>query len=365
MKKNMKNLPIFILVFAGSFLHVRSFAQRTPADSMLTFINANKPRASVFIVKNDDPLAVLNATKAMPLAQVSNILIAIEFAQQATNGAFDENAFVPLSDVQVYYMPTIDSIAQTNWLQDENDLQNIRNDSISLLEVARGMAIYNVNANAEYLLDALGLDNVTNNIKLFGIKHHSTLYPLPASLFVYQNPKKESQKVAVRKVRNMSDRQFLKQIDNDHESLKTDTSFRTTFNQKDYTVKMQKLWNSKLPSCTVTDYINVCTALNNRKNFTSITYQILSEILESYMENPEMQKVLKHAGMISGSTQYLYNKLLYGTTLDNKRIEMAYFMNGLTPDESNNIKRWSDDFDYKMLTNNRFRLKVAYMLSDE
>jgi hypothetical protein len=46
-------------------------------------------------------------------------------------------------------------------------------------------------------------------------------------------------------------------------------------------------------------------------------------------------------------------------------MEMAYFLNGLTPDESNNIKRWSDDFDYKMLTNNRFRLKVAYMLSDD
>jgi hypothetical protein len=78
-----------------------------------------------------------------------------------------------------------------------------------------------------------------------------------------------------------------------------------------------------------------------------------------------MQKILRHAGMISGVTPYVYDKLLYGTTLDNKRVEMAYFLNGLTPDESNNIKRWSDDFDYKMLTNNRFRLKVAYMLSDE
>jgi D-alanyl-D-alanine carboxypeptidase len=361
----MKHLPIFILVIACSFLHVVSFAQRTPADSMLTFINANKPRASVYLIKNDDPLAVLNGNKAMPLAQITNILIAIEFAQQATNGAFDENAYVPLSDVQVYYMPTIDSIAQTNWLQYEDDQINIRNDSISLLEIARGMAIYNVNANAEYLLDALGLDNVTNNIKLFGIKHHSTLYPLPASLFVYQNPKKESQKVAVRKVRNMSDRQFLKQIDEAHESLKTDTGFKATFIQKDYTTKMQKLWSSKLPSCTVTDYINICTALNNRKNFTTITYQILSEILESYMENPDMQKVLRYAGTISGNTPYMYDKLLYGTTLDSKRVEMAYFLNGLTPEESNNIKRWSDDFDYKMLTNNRFRLKVAYMLSDD
>jgi len=361
----MKYLPIFILVMACSFLHVVSFAQRTPADSMLTFINANKPRASVYIIKNDDPLAILNGNKAMPLAQITNILIAMEFAQQATNGAFDENSYVPLSDVQAYYVPTLDSIAQTTWLQDEDDQINIRNDSISLLEIARGMVIYNVNANAEYLLDALGLDNVTNNIKLFGIKHHSTLYPLPASLFIYQNPKKESQKVAVRKVRNMSDRQFLKQIDANHESLKTDTSFKATFNPKDYTTKMQKLWSSKLPSCTVSDYINICTALNDRKNFTSITYQILSEILESYMENPDMQKILRHAGMISGVTPYVYDKLLYGTTLDNKRVEMAYFLNGLTPDESNNIKRWSDDFDYKMLTNNRFRLKVAYMLSDE
>jgi D-alanyl-D-alanine carboxypeptidase len=361
----MKKLLLFILIIGCSLMQDQVIAQRTPGDSLLNFINSNRLRASVYLTKNDDPLALLNQNKQMPLAQITNILIAVEFAQQATNGAFDENAYVPLSDIESYYMPQIDSIANINWLQDENDLQNIRNDSISLLEVARGMTIYNVNANAEYLLDALGFDNVSNNIKLFDIKRHGTLFPLPASLFVYQNRKNESQKTVLRKIRNLSDRSYFKMIDAAHASLKNDTAFRETFKAKDYTAKMQKLWNTRLTTCTVSDYINVCAALNARKNFTKITYQILGEILESYMENPDMQKVLKHAGMINGYTPYIYNQLIYGTTLDNKRIEMAYFFNDLTPEESANVKRWSDDFNYKMLTNNRFRLKVAYMVSDD
>jgi D-alanyl-D-alanine carboxypeptidase len=362
MKWNTKYLVLVVLYIGSGF--TQSFAQRSPADSLLNFMNANKPRTAVYIIKNDDPLATLNATKLMPLAQVTNILIAVEFAQQATNGAFDENTFVPLSDIQNYYMPVIDSEAESYWLKDEADMQNIRNDSISLLEVARGMSIYNVNANAEYLLDALGLDNVKANIKLFGIKHHSEIFPFPASIFVFQNYNKESQKTILRKIRNLSNRQYFKFIDANHEALKEDTSFKSSFNLKDYNTKMQKLWSAKLPTCTVGDYINLCTALNQRKNFTTITYQILAEILESYMENPAMQKVLRHAGMITGSTPYMYDKLLYGTTVDNKRIEMAYFFNNLTPNESADVKRWSDDFDYKMLTNNRFRLKVSYLLTD-
>jgi D-alanyl-D-alanine carboxypeptidase len=365
MKKNMKKIQFFILFIGCVLLFDQSYAQRSPGDSLLNFINSNRTRASVYVIKNEDPFVALNQNKLMPLAQITNILIAVEFAQQATNGAFDENAYVPLSDIESYYLPEIDSAANTNWLLDENDLQNIRNDSISLLEVARGMTIYGVNANAEFLLDALGLDNVSNNIKLFDIKHHGVIFPLPASLFVYQNPKKLSQSAIVRKIRNMSDRYYFKTIDAKHESLKTDTSFRSTFKHKDYTAKMQKLWNTRLTTCTAADYIGICQALNERKNFTKITYQILAEILESYMENPDMQRVLKHAGVIGGYTPNIYNQLIYGTTMDNKKIEMAYFFNNLTPEESADIKRWSDDFNYKMLTNNKFRSKVSYMLSDD
>ncbi|HTB52231.1 MAG TPA: serine hydrolase [Ferruginibacter sp.] len=365
MKKNTKYVQLLIILIGLMFLHTRAYSQRTPGDSLLNFINANKTRASFYLVKNDDPLAALNADKPMQLAQVTNIMIAVAFAQQATNGTFDENAFVPISDIDKYYMPILDSVAQTNWLQDENDQQNIRNDSVSLMEIARGMVMYNSNANAEYLLDILGLDDVENNIQLFGLKHHSGIFPLPSSLFIYQNQKNYTQKALLKKIRNMSNKQYCKLTYVDHESLKNDTGYKSTFVAKDFTTKMQKLWSSKLSTCTIGDYINVCSALNDRKLFTDVTYQILEEILESYMENPDMQKVFKHVGMISGSTPYVFTKLVYGTTIDNKRVEMAYFFNNLTPDESKNISRWSDDFDYKMLTNNRFRLKVAYILSPD
>ncbi|HMG83911.1 MAG TPA: hypothetical protein VK559_12800 [Ferruginibacter sp.] len=365
MKKNIHCLPLLILFIGCLCSQLSSFAQRSPGDSLLNFINSNKSRTAFYIIRNDDPLYALNQNKPMPLAQISNILVAVEFAQQATNGAFDENAYVPLKDVQKFYLPALDSVAQTSWLQDESDQQNIRNDSVSLIEIARGMAIYNSNANAEYLMDMLGLDNVANNIKLFNLRHHTFIYPLPASLFVYQNPKSEPQDDILKKVKDISDKDFNLDLVSNHESLRDDTSFKATFKPKQFNSKMQLLWNNRLPTCTASDYLNVCTALNNRKDFTPITYQILSEIIESYMENPDIQKAFKRVGMVSGTTPYLYNKILYSTTTDNKKLVMAYFFNNLTPDESSDISRWADDFDYKMLTNNKFRLKVAYILSPE
>ena len=94
MKKNIKYLLLAVLFTVCTLLQTQSFAQRTPADSLLNFMNANKPRASIYLIKNDDPVIALNATKLMPLAQITNVLIAVEFAQQATNGAFDENSYV-------------------------------------------------------------------------------------------------------------------------------------------------------------------------------------------------------------------------------------------------------------------------------
>ena len=365
MKKNI-NYLLFVFVFIGcSFLYIPSSAQHTPADSLLNFIDANRTRVAFYLSKNDDPIATLNQDKVMPLAQVTNIMIAVEFAQQATHGNFDENNNVALSDVNRFYLPILDSISRLNWLKDENEQQNIKNDSISLLEVARGMIIYNCNANAEFLLDVLGFDNVASNVHVFGLKKHTAIFPLVSSLFVFQNNKKYSQKKFIKSVKHLSEKKYCKAIFNIHQSLKNDTSFKSTFIEKDFNNKMQKLWNDKLTTSTAKEYADVASTLNNRRLFTSIAYQIFAEIVESYMEDPERQKILKHAGLIAGTTPSIFNKVVYGTTSDNKKIEMVYFFNNLTEDENDDIRRWSEDFDYKVLTNNRFRSKIGSALSGD
>ncbi len=50
------------------------------------------------------------------------------------------------------------------------------------------MTLFSSNTNTEFLMDLLGLDNITNNNELLGIKNHTRVYPIVASLFMYQNP---------------------------------------------------------------------------------------------------------------------------------------------------------------------------------
>ncbi len=122
------NCAKFILIFFGfSILSFQSFAQSFE-DSLLDFIVKNKSRSSLSLSVNDTTIVSLNGDKPMPLAQTENLMIAIEFAKQAGLGMINEDAYIPLSDLDKYYIPQIDN-AQTNWLDYERGEQFIEDDA--------------------------------------------------------------------------------------------------------------------------------------------------------------------------------------------------------------------------------------------
>ncbi|MEO5942263.1 MAG: serine hydrolase [Ferruginibacter sp.] len=354
----MKKLLVFIAV---GFFCLQTQAQSN-ADSLLNFIAKNKDRSSIYLVQNDTVLAHLNENVLMPLASTVKIMVAIEFAKQAAAGVISENKNVALSELNKYYLPNTDGGAHPNWIAYEKSLGHIQNDSIKLINVARGMIMFSSNANTEYLMDLLGLDNVKNNIQLFGLKQHTTIYPLVASLFMYQNPKHKSEESILKGISRLSSEQYCRFIYDMHNALKYDTVLKASFRPQDLTLKMQKAWSDRLPAGTTKEYVRICEILNERKYFDANTYRILSEALESIMENPANRQWLKHAGMKGGSTNWILTKALYATTNDDTKIEMAYFFNNLSPAENTRLQRWMNDFELELLRNYSFRQKVAKYL---
>ena len=179
----MKNLLAFI---TGIFFLSTSPAvlySQAGADSLLNFIQQNKSRSSLFLRKNDTVIAKLNEDKVMPLAGTVKIIVAIEFAKQASHDVFNENERIPLSELNKYYIPNTDANAHPDWLSYERNLGNIINDSVKLIDVARGMMMFSSNANTEYLMDMLGFDNVKNNIRLLGLKQHTQFILLSLPYF--------------------------------------------------------------------------------------------------------------------------------------------------------------------------------------
>ena len=352
---------ITVLILFTFFTILISYAQ-SQADSLLNFINSNKSRAAIYLVQNDTVLASINENKMMPLASTVKIMVALEFAKQAAKNVVNQYSYVSLKDLDKFYLANTDGGAHPNWLQYEKSKGHIVKDSIQLIDVARGMIIFSSNANTEYLMGILGLDNVKNNIQLLGIKHHSAIYPMVSSLFMYQNPRKKPEESIIKEINKFSDRQYTRYIYDMHKALKYDTLLKSKFRPQDLTMKMQKAWSDRLPSSTVKEYAHICNVLNNRRYFDVATYDILAKVLESVMENPSNKKWLKHAGMKGGSTAWVLTKVLYATTGEGKKIEMAYFFNNLVPAENEKIQKWMNAFELKILSDGSFRTKAALLL---
>lgn len=350
-----------LLIFVISTSQIAK-AQIALADSLLQYIIANKQHAAFSLVVNDTTIVAFNQNKLMPLASTVKILIAVEFAKQAGKQVINENEWIPISAFNKYYLPFTDGGAHTNWLAYEKTKNHIKNDSIQLINIARGMTMFSSNANSEYLLDILGLDNVKNNIQLFGLKNHTAIFPLVASLFIYQNPKKLNENKLLKAIKNLPEEGYCKTIYEIHKALKYDTTLLKKFKLADVTENMQQVWSDKLTASTTADYVHLMGILNNQKYLDADSYGIIAELLEFVMENPANQKNYVRFGMKGGSTATVLTDAFYATTKNGVKIEGAYFFNHLPPAENNTLQRWMNSFKIALTQNEDFRKKVQQVL---
>lgn len=349
---------IFFITIVGCFLTGCLYAQ-TASDSLLNFLLKNKSRASLYLQKNDYILTKLNEDKLMPLAGTANILVAVEFAKQAAYNVFGFNAQVPLKDINKYYLPNTDEGAYRNWIKYETRIGHIKNDSVKLIDVARGMIMYSGTANAEYLMEMLGFGNLKNDIRMFGLKQHTLLYPMPSSLFLYQNPKGLAEDKILKEIQSLKDEDYYKAVFSIHRELNMDSGYKEKFRPQDLSIKMQKSWSERLTAATAKEYAKVARVINSRLILNEKSYAVLGKLMETIMESPSSKTWLKHAGMVGGSTVSVFTKTVYATLKDGTKLELVYFFNDLNGKENYKLQSWSMDFDSRILKDENFRKKLA------
>ncbi|MEP6617488.1 MAG: serine hydrolase [Ginsengibacter sp.] len=349
------HLAIFLLLI--SCLDVSA---QSEGDSLLNFIQQNKARSSVYLQENGLVTASLNENKLMPLATTVNIMVAIEFARQAAAEVFDVNQNISLGSVNRYYIPGTDEDAHPAWLKYEMEKGHFQNDSIKLIDVARGMMMFGSHANTEFIMDLLGYDNIQNNIPSLGLINHTAIYPMVSSLFMYQNPRKFKESKILKEIDDLTEEDYSKFILWIHNELKTDSAYKEKFNLKDFTPPMHKLWNERLPSSTTKEYVKVISILNKRGFFNTNIYGSLADILETLMESSDNRRLFRHGGMMGGSTLFVLTKALYITLMDGTRIEMAYFFNDLSAKENSSLQRWMSNFEFRVITDDKFRERIKF-----
>ncbi len=356
-----KRSTLFILLTACLFCNP-AHAQLDPvkADSFYTFIKNNPARSAVYITRNDTVIARLNENKMMPLASTVTILVAVEFAQQSTHEMINENAYVPLADLEKLYIPFIDSLNYNSWLEYAKNNKEIKDGTIKLVDIARGMILFGCYTNADYLMDMLGFDAVKENIATFKMKQHTAVYPFAGSLFTYHIPKKSSEDKLLKELGKYSDKKYSMEAYYNHVDLKQDSTFKETFRPDKFTPKLLKMWNENLPASTVKEYVLMAQALNNREVIDEDAYFPIAETLEIPMEKKEYQRLYKHFGAKTGKTAYIFTRVIYYTEKNGTRIESAIFFNDLAPTEERKLEDWQPAFEAQFLSDPVFRSKVRF-----
>ena len=351
--------PFFLL---AAILNTEVKAQLQPekADSFYNFLNANKTRASVYITRNDTVIAHLNENKLMPLASTVKLLIAIEFAQQSAHEMINENSYAKLADIEKFYIANTDGGAHPAWLEYAKTHNEIKDGQVKLVDVARGMMMFSSNANADYLMDKLGFDNVKDNIALFKLKQHTAIYPFAGSLITYQVTKKNTEDKLIKTLSKYSDKKYAMEAYYNHQDLKEDSTVRESLNLEKFSPRLQKLWSDNLPASTTKDYVSIAAALNNRQVIDEDAFFPIGEVVEFPMESKAFQNIFKHYGVKGGSTPFVLTHVIYFTMKNGTKVESAIFFNDLTPTEEKQLEGWLDPFEAQLIFDPVFRAKVKF-----
>lgn len=349
----MKKLQLVLSVL---LLTTTLSAQNADKHIIANFIKNNPGKSAVYIVQNGEVIADINSDRKSPLASTVKIIVAIEYAAQAAAGRIDPQMMVDTAELNKYYIPNTDGGAQPGFMQLMKKQNDIKDGKVPLEEVAKGMVKFSSNANTEYLLDLLGLENVNARLDKLGIKTHDKLYYFIAALGVINGRTAEE-------LGQISMGEYIEQCKEVHALLKADPEYRKTITN--LPLDVQKVWSDRLPGSTPQEYAGIMQKINSRTYFDKETQQHLVNVLEGIMENPANKKILKHAGMKGGSTAWVLTKAVYATTVDDDSFEIVYFFNNLTLTENMELQQNINKFELGILTNkDEARTEILQILNN-
>ncbi|MGD6844375.1 serine hydrolase [Bacillus infantis] len=351
-------LAVCMVIAIGAWLYIKDVKKDEP-DYLIKFIkeNKNKKDLSLFISHNKETLAKIHPDEPLPLASTMKFIVAIEYAKQAAAGKIDPEQQVSLKELETYYVPKTDGGAHEAWLSE------LKGNSATLQQVAKGMIAYSSNANTDYLIGLLGLDQINSNLESLNLENHEPLYPLASSLFIplkIMEENKLSKKEALANLKEMPLHEYRNMANEIHRSWQSapPTSENKSQVLKKLDMDFQEIWSDRLPRSTAADYASLMEKLNSKSYFAEDVHTQLDPVLEQLMEDPRNQEWLLHAGQKGGSTAFVLTMAMYATDTNNNQTEIAFLSNNLSPKEQAKLSRNMNSFQLKLLKEEDFREKV-------
>jgi len=353
-------LAFVLLSVLGAALNwrLRTAHERADGSNVLEFMAANPRRAALWARRDGDVVADFHAERVMPLASTVKVLIAIEYAQQAASGRLQPDEMVALADLDKYFLPATDGGAQAGWLKFARGSHLITNERARLDDVVRGMLQFSSNANADWLIERLGLDRINATIGRLGLKG-TRLYSFVGSLAVVGAHGEDSPAAWAQAMRALPDAEFERRANEAHQKLRDDAggSFKKAFVFPN--AEEQKVWSDRLPAASARSYGELMGKINGRKYFAPKVQQFLDSVLEWPLQaSPEARKAYAHLGFKGGSTAWILTQAFYGQAQGGDKVEGAILFNDLTPAESENLQGGLDAFIAGLFRDEALRRKL-------
>ncbi|MGW8960016.1 serine hydrolase [Paenibacillus sp. NPDC055715] len=341
------------------------------AHRMLRFLEEHPEKASITILRDGKKLAGREENRMMPLASTVKTVIAVEYTKQAAAGTINPDERIKLTALERFYLPLLDGGAHPAWLKDMEAKGRLKNGTVSLREVAKGMVRFSSNANTEYLMDRLGLERINQTKTILGLQNHDQIYPFVSSILIPYEWMRETQgwawdgaknsnsaKAAVQAMSDVEFRQYAQMI---HNKLVRDTSGSYKKNAAMatwYDREFDRMNTDRFIASTTADYASLMSRLNSRQGFTKAEQKLLSEVMEQLMDHPANQEWLKHSGQKGGSTAYVLTLAMYATDKEGHSTEMAVFFKDLDPFTNASLQSMMNEFKKRLLRDEPFRKEI-------
>jgi len=348
----LQNFFIALLFF---FSTLNTKAQLNEDEKYIAlFLKNNPKRSSIYFTYNDSVLVNLSADQQFPVASLSKTYIALYFAQEASKGNINPEEQVPLSALEKYNM------LDTNFKNWKNALPK-NTESVALKIVARGMIEFSANANTDYLIDLLGLDNINRFIQELEVAPHQPIYPFTASAVFSHNPDQLPKNQFLQQIDSLSYKDYTTGVIDLHKKLQRDTAFREKILNNSTKkimddVDYDLVWSRNFSKSTTEAYGNLISSINS-DNFQGETQKWIAFLFEDWLmeQNPDIASFYKRMAYKGAGTLSMINVWLYNTDKNGNRSAIVCFFNELNQEEFKQIERLFSDFVFNMSTDNAYR----------
>lgn len=359
-------MVVFILCL-GIWMYNNDDGHKVDSDYFIQFIKEHSAskQVSLFIRHNGQEWVAVNPNEKLPLASTVKIIIAIEYARQAAEGIIDPEQQVKISELDTFYIEKTDGGAHEAWLK-----QLPNKDTVTIREIAEGMIAFSSNANTDYLIHLLGLENINNLLKDLSLTSHDPLYPFVSALYIPVHlieAEHLTKSEALTMLRSMDSAEYRKlALDIHHQWLDnplTDQDKQLAIRYSD--MKFQQIWSDRLPAASTEDYVSLLSKLNSKTYFDERIHHYLDPVMEQLMQHPKNRESFVHAGRKGGSTAFVLTNAIYATDHDGNTTELAFFANQLSRYEQRKLAENMNLFQLNILKDSRFREKVREELADQ